>query len=165
MVYDVEEDEEESTIQEIYDRNIEGVPYEEFVKEFRCVHKYPHRDRTDTRENWIVECSPRIRNILRARDRVFIGWQSCRVKDYNPVFRCYHCQAFGHIAKHCKNKQVCPHCAGGHDLKNCRRKDSGPRCANCKVVQKEYHHEIGSKTCPEYERVVQVAFAKVDYGP
>lgn len=164
MIYDVEPDDSAVTIQEIFDRNVaEAIPYEEFLDEFKCVHKYTHRG-SDTRENWVVECSPRVRNLIRVRDRLFIGWQSCRVKDYNPVVRCYKCQTYGHVGKYCRNKQVCPHCTGEHDLKNCKRKDQSPRCANCRAANREYHHDLTSTKCPEYERAVRIAYEKVDYG-
>jgi hypothetical protein len=37
------------------------------------------------------------------RDRsVYLGWLSCRVKDYAKVTKCYKCQRYGHVAKYCK---------------------------------------------------------------
>lgn len=109
MIYDMDGGrDEKEIIEDVYAQNVDDVVIskEDFIKEFQCVHKYTSRNREDTRANWVVECSPRVRNELRQRDRLFVGWQSCRIKDYNPVVRCYKCLMYGHISKHCRGKQV-----------------------------------------------------------
>ena len=166
MIYDVDADrDEQEVIDDILTQNVEDlVPRDDFLKEFKCVHKYKNRNINDTRMNWVVECSSRVRNVLRRRDRLFVGWQSCRVKDYNPVVRCYKCLLYGHISKYCRGKQMCSHCTGEHNVKDCNKKDQQATCINCKLNKKDYQHSTGSKGCTEYDRACRIALEKVDYG-
>ena len=101
MIYDIDaERAEQETIEDIYIQNVEDqISKDEFIKEFKCVHKYPNKNRGDKKANWVVECSARVRNLRRRRARLYVGWQSCRSKDYNPVARCYKCifTALGHM--------------------------------------------------------------------
>lgn len=113
MIYDVESPENhEDLVEEIYDQNIsdKGIDLSTFQNEFQLVHTYKKKNLGDSRVTVVAECTARVRNLVRARDRLYIRWQSCRVKDYNPLVRCYKCQAFGHVAKYCRGKSMCPHC-------------------------------------------------------
>lgn len=103
MIYDVELPENErDLIEDIYDQNMTGtdIDLESFRTEFKSVHTYKKKDPKDPRVTLVAECTARVRNILRAHDKLYIGWQLCRVKDYNPLVRCFKCQAFGHVAKY-----------------------------------------------------------------
>lgn len=77
---------------------------------FKLIKEIHGRER-NTR-HWVVECKPEVRNWLRNTDRIYIEWQACRVKDYADVVRCYKCQGYGHVAKYCREKPTCGHCAG-----------------------------------------------------
>lgn len=56
----------------------------------------------------VIEHSPQIRLQQKERRRVYIGWSCCCVQYYVSVTRCFNCQKFRHIAKHCKMKEkVC----------------------------------------------------------
>ena len=132
MIYDMEADhDEKEIIDDIIVQNVDDLTSrEDFLKEFKCVHKYKNRNVNDTRPNWVVECSSRVRNILRRRDRLFVEWQSYCIKDYNLVVRCYKCLLYGHISKHCRGKQMCNHCTGEHDVKDYDKKDQQATCIN-----------------------------------
>lgn len=85
-------------IADLYERNVgEGVmPKEEFVRGMVVRHKYKNKPETQRRgtpptENWVFECTARIRNRLKLKDRVFVGWECCRIKDYLDVVRCFKC--------------------------------------------------------------------------
>ena len=166
MIYDLDTERAElDTIEDIYAQNVDDlISKDEFLREFKCVHKYESRNRGEKKANWVIECSARVRNILRRRDRLYVGWQSCRSKDYNPVVRCYKCLAYGHISKYCRGKQACSHCAEEHDIKNCTNKEQPAKCLNCKLAKKPFDHATGAKECSEYERACRVALEKVDYG-
>lgn len=166
MIYDIEnEDKEEEVIQNIYDQNLRqtDITYEEMNNDFRCVHKYKSRS-DPNKSHWVVECTAKIRNEVRKKERIYVGWQCCRIKDYNPVVRCYQCQAFGHVAKFCRNKVVCPHCACEHDRQRCPNKERPGICVNCKFSGKTFDHVTGDRGCPEVERATRLALERIDYG-
>lgn len=163
MIYDLEADRaEQEVVEDIFAQNVDDlISRDDFLKEFKCVHKYLSRNRNDSRTNWVAECSARVRNILRRRDRLFLGWQSCRVKDCHPVVRCYKCLAYGHISRHCKGKQMCAHCTGEHDIKDCDKNDQPAKCLNSKMPKKDTNYSTGTKGCTEYERACRIALEKV----
>lgn len=168
MIYDVESaDQEDTIVQDIYKQNFENsdLDLDAFKNEFRCVHKYRHKDLKDERSNWVVECTARVRNIVRTRERIYIGWQSCRLKDYNPLVRCFKCQSFGHTSRVCRGKETCSHCAGEHDIAHCPKKAEQPQCSNCLRAKKDPHHPVNSAKCPELQRATRIAFERIDYGP
>lgn len=166
MIYDIDDDvTDDEVIKSIYEQNLVGadLTLDQFQDEFQCVHKFGHK--TDrTRKHWVVECSARVRNEVRRKERLYVGWQCCRVKDYNPLVRCYQCQAFGHVSKFCKNKVVCPHCSGEHDRSRCTNKNKPGICANCKFAGKNHNHETGDRECPELDRATKIAIDRIDYG-
>lgn len=167
MIYDVEQtDNDDIIVEDIFTQNYEDseIDKEVFKNEFRCVHKYKRKDPNDTRTNWVVECSARVRNLMRLRDRIYIGWQSCRLKDYNPLVRCFKCQSYGHTSRVCRGRECCPHCAGEHDITKCPRKGDPPRCANCVKVKKDHQHAVNDPKCTELQRATRIAFERIDYG-
>lgn len=48
-----------------------------------------------------------------------------------PVKQCLKCMKFGHIAKFCKNADVCSICSLNHNFKSCNEDGSNAKCANC----------------------------------
>lgn len=46
--------------------------------------------------NCIIEVSPQTRRYLLKKDRVYVGYSSCRFADHVRVFQCYRCLEFGH---------------------------------------------------------------------
>ncbi|CAH1114798.1 unnamed protein product [Psylliodes chrysocephalus] len=57
-------------------------------------HKFGPRDKHCN--HWIIEVIPEIRNKLLEKDRVYLGWSSCIVRDHIRILRCYKSQKFGH---------------------------------------------------------------------
>lgn len=116
--------------------------------------------------NWIVECTSRIREELLKRGRIYVEYASCRVVDYLQISRCYQCQAYGHIAKYCKQEggQVCSHCGEkGHSYRECQRPKEDPVCVNCKVIRKESKHRVGTMDCPLYVKAVERMVSNTHY--
>ena len=63
--------------------------------------------------------------------------------------RCFKCQAFGHVQKHCRAVELCAVCSGRHPTSECisaLRSGERPaaRCPNCGMG-----HHAWSKLCPE----------------
>ncbi|XP_054259232.1 golgin subfamily A member 6-like protein 22 [Macrosteles quadrilineatus] len=171
MIYDVSAKLTEDEVkEEIFSRNMgeSQIVEADFKQEFAVRHRYKDLRSTGKRCHVVVECSVRVKNWLRRKERIFVEWQSCRVKDYVDVARCFKCQKFGHVAKHCKSETpACSHCAGEHDYKDCpnKGKKEKVRCINCVRDKKENSkHEARSRKCPAYEKAVRRQNEKIDYG-
>lgn len=171
MIYDVGSDlKDEDILDEVFSRNMNGseIQEEEFKREFKVRHRYKDKRLPGKKCHIVVECSVRVRNWLRSKERLFIEWQSCRVKDYVDVARCYKCQRYGHIAKHCSGeKMACSYCAGEHTFKDCPKKNNKDRvcCINCKREGRvDDKHDAGWRGCPAYEKAVKRNNEKIDYG-
>lgn len=79
-----------------------------------------------------------------APKEIKVGFLNIKVELYIPnPLRCYNCQRFGHLKKHCKRNAVCPRCGNeGHVLEACTEKMN---CINC-----DGQHLSFSKTCPRW---------------
>lgn len=131
--------------------------------------KYKYGPRDQATVNWVLEVSPRVRNLALNRGRVYIGWDSCPVRDHIRVIRCYRCQKYGHLAKNCRSeKEFCAYCAGEHQTKECREPEEYKCCINCirgKIRDRELlRHEATESKCPEYVRKVTDLVNNIDYG-
>lgn len=109
---------------------------------------------------WIVETSPEAYKGLIAAKRVFVGFMSCRVKEYLNSTKCSKCQKFGHTAAYCKSeKRVCGWCAQDHAKSECPNLDKKPKCANCGKAFSANH-----KTCAGIAAGRKRAIRRTDYG-
>ena len=66
-----------------------------------------------------------------------------------PIIRCYNCQKFNQIAKHCREQQGCHNCRQQHQKsQTCKNL---PYCVNCK----QQGHQSSSRNCQTYKEKVQ----------
>lgn len=89
--------------------------------------------------------------------------------DYICVSQCFHCQWFGHIAKHCSMKpgeHFCVHCGGkGHLVGDCKRAALPPNCVNCWSLRLQAKgHRAGDKNCPAFTPAVGRLVARMEYA-
>ena len=57
-------------------------------------------------QNCVIEIFLRGRRYLLGCGRVYLGWTSCKVKDFVRVTRCYVCRRYGHTSKFCKSQKT-----------------------------------------------------------
>ncbi|GIY38518.1 hypothetical protein CDAR_617391 [Caerostris darwini] len=58
---------------------------------------------------------------LLRRGRIFLDLQSCTVKPFYEIKRCYKCQQTGHTSLQCKNDTKCGKCGESHDTRICKK--------------------------------------------
>lgn len=91
---------------------------------------------------------------LMSAGNLFVGYDFCSVFDALDVYRCFHCNEFGHTHRVCKNKLCCPRCGQEHELKNCTVMNL--KCPNCVKlstkdnVDRELAHAVWDTRCPVY---------------
>jgi hypothetical protein len=121
--------------------------------------------RKDSQEtNWVLEVPPQVRDKL-ITGKIFISWNACKVSDYIFASRCYKCQGYGHIAKHCRlNYEICAHCAeSGHSTKQCTSKDKNASCVNCRKAGKKGDHAASNSDCPMYKKALEIIISRTSY--
>ena len=81
------------------------------------------------------------------------------------LVQCYKCCAYGHIAKNCRAKARCGHCAGPHETRECQEKQQSS-CAVCKAKgYKDYRHKAWYELCPERTAVRAELRRRLDSRP
>lgn len=165
IIYNVCSDMEINELtEEIYERNFPLMDKNKFCTNFKPKFKLgPKNEKT---VHWVIECSGEIRKEMINKQRILIDWNSCRVRDYTAVSRCFKCQKLNHVSKHCPDSQsTCAHCAvKGHDIKECPNKEKSPCCTNCSNNEKNHNHKANDKDCPTYRKALQQIIDKTDYG-
>lgn len=155
---------EEEFLTAVRNQNLEHIPKNTLHEEFALRFKTGRKDKPTA--NWVIEVSPGVREILRKKDRIFLDWLSCPIKDFIPVSRCYRCQSFGHVSKYCREKlDTCGHCGNeGHPFKDCPQKGKDPSCINCKRAGKPHSHSTRWTDCPAYKSAIAACLNRIDYG-
>lgn len=103
-------------------------------------------------------------------EKLYIGWQRCRIYEDFNLSRCYKCCGYGHSAKKCANAARCQYCAGNHDGLTCKDKDN-KRCANCLLANEKYktekniaHYAFEENQCESYQYLKKRVISQTDYS-
>ena len=117
-----------------------------------------------------VKVSPNIRHhlIIRNQGYIYVKLARYRVYDRVIVTQCYHCYAYGHIAKNCPDKlkdPTCGKCAKSHDTRNCR--STTEKCRNCSksTTKIAFDHCAFSYKCLIHETERKYLISRTDYEP
>lgn len=126
--------------------------------------RFGRKDSDET--NWVVEVDPESRKKLLMVGKAYIWFGRCRVEDYTRISRCFKCQGFNHITKHCKcEHSYCAICSGQHDTRECPQPEAEPCCINCyKGKMENYKHKSSDSTCATLQRKTKELIDQTDYG-
>ena len=100
--------------------------------------------------NVVFGAPPHVRNYLLKEGRLYMGWDSLRVREYESVPQCYGCGSYGHLLARCSLGRLCHNCGGeGHAIGVCT---NPTRCRNCTLRGMVANHRVTSHECPCYQR-------------
>ncbi|XP_023212920.1 uncharacterized protein LOC111615717 [Centruroides sculpturatus] len=141
-----------------------GITLDEFKESFKLLYKTGRK--RDLLVNWVMEVSPELRIRLLRLNRLYVEYRSCRVKDYLEVSRCFKCQAFGHVAKTCRQDNVtCYKCGEvGHRSADCKLEKPKLLCIPCRNFGKRSDHISRENGCYAYQISVGRYRRNIDYG-
>lgn len=120
--------------------------------------------RNQFKENWILQAPPDISKCFLKRQTINFDLVKVHVQEHFNLAMCFNCSGFGHVAKHCKDKQCCHKCGGEHRSKDCTTESL--RCPNCikmKYDQDLCHHSARDNKCPVFIRRLNQYQGQINY--
>lgn len=159
---------EKDLLKHICDQNLAekltSISKEDILAAMKLSHKSGKKD--SPRCNFILEVSAEIRRALITQERVFLNWNSCPVRDFTIVTRCYKCQQYGHSSKFCKEPiPACGQCGElGHESKVCLKTAEPSKCATCLRFNKPAQHKTGDDSCPAKQFAINKYINSIDYA-
>lgn len=113
------------------------------------------------RFNLVFEVDSNTYQIFMDKEKMNIGWNRCPVYSDYGIIRCFKCCKYGHLAKDCKETEMCPRCGGAHESKDC--KSDEVKCPNCVQSNNKYGMRLSTDhtawdivNCQTYQRVEQI---------
>ena len=85
----------------------------------------------------------------RAKDKLLMGVNTCKIYDRRQTKRCNNCQKFGHFVANCptSNEPSCGKCSESHSTRDCTSIERG--CINCRRNNLEHKsHSAFYHKCP-----------------
>lgn len=153
----------EEFIQELITQNADieeelGVPVADKIRviaKMACMNIY--------KENWILQAPPEVAKWFLKKQQVNFDLVKVHVQEHFNVAICFKCSLFGHVAKHCKNKQCCHRCGGEHFGKQCVVEEM--QCPNCEKFKLDTRqHSARDANCPIYKKTLERYKCKIKYS-
>lgn len=110
----------------------------------KVVHMFTGKNKQFT--NILMEVPSDIYKYIRENNnRVFVGYQSCRVYDEISIRPCSNCARFLHSNTKCRNSVTCLKCSEPHKTEECKAKLV--KCANCSFSNLNYKTNYNTNHC------------------
>ena len=156
-------------VDEIYGRNeflSDSFTKADFISKARPLFRWT-KTKSKYSTHWVMEVAPEVRTIVKEHgNRMYMGWTANRVADYLDASRCYKCQLYGHVTKHCKSaKDTCGHCGRtGHLYKECVNKNNGsPVCTPCRKSGRDHNHSVKDRNCTARNIAIRDVIRRTTY--
>jgi hypothetical protein len=153
---------EEEIEQDINIRNFNNI-------EDKCKVLHAYTNQKTNLSTSIIEVTPSIyKSIRENKNRLFVGYQNCRVIDVINTNPCSNCCRFGHSGNKCRNQTTCSTCAENHPAVQC--KNQNLKCPNCDYSNINYktnyntnHNALDSEQCTILKNKINKYIASTDY--
>ena len=103
---------------------------------FKYIGKYETKRGNKTLFNVKLRVDIEVYGKIMEERKVDVGWEKCRVYDGTELVQCMKCRGYNHIAKDCKNQDICIKCHGQHKTVNCESQEKVIKCIICSKVNK-----------------------------
>ena len=100
------------------------------------------------------------KHIKENKDRVFVGYQNCKVYYIRNVKPCYRCGRLGHNGQRCKNSPACLKCAGTHLTEKCTSEKKC--CVNCSFSNNTFGNNYDTNQVTTDRQECKILNAKVN---
>lgn len=138
----------------------------------KVVRIIKNETRSSNQVSAILETDARGFEELIDRQRLYIGWERCRVIEATDVLRCFNCSEYGHKAASCTKTACCPKCAGDHQVSECQ--NDFAKCINCHLMNTnrtspydkllDVSHSSWSLDCPIFAKRLNSARQRIDFS-
>ena len=168
ILYGVEEDINSEGIEKAITLQNKSV-----FKEGEIKFRFNKKSGKENHKNVVLEVNPEIWGKVKKLQKLYLGYQAVRMKEFHPFVQCFKCLGFGHTTKHCEAKgDTCSHCAETHQLKNCKKRQNkeSMKCYNCESANNKYgrnqdtNHSATSELCPRVRAMKMKVQESIDYG-
>jgi hypothetical protein len=137
----------EVLIGEVFKNNLQGRVTDEELGQIRVATRTAGKG---GKSMVFIEAPSRVRKFVLAEGRVYVGFSSLRVREYEDVPRCYGCGSFNHVLARCALGRLCRNCGqADHSVDVCT---NPANCRNCAVRGLDASHRVTSSTCPCFLR-------------
>ena len=105
------------------------------------------------RTHLVIELSDQEARQLLDRGKILVGFNSCSVKRYVNVARCFKCQRYGHLSSNCPNNPCCVNCGEDHppgSLGETSTCTAPPNCINCHEKKQREIQQFKEKKINKY---------------
>ena len=135
-----------------------------------CSVDHVYTNKKNKMKTAIIKVNSTIYSLIRSRkNKIYVGYQSCKVFDDINMKPCYNCARIGHSRKKCKNKATCLRCSGEHLTKDCDGK-ANTKCANYVYRNERFeekrnteHVATDTEKCEYIKNVIQRKIRNTDY--
>ena len=140
--------------------------FDKFATKSKVLHMY--KNNSNNFSTVLLEVSPELyKHIRESKNKIFVGYQNCKVYDLINVRPCNSCGRFGHN-KNCRNDILCLKCSGKHMSDEC--KSETLQCNNCIFHNRKYntnydikHKASDATSCEIFKNKIKRYIDSVDY--
>ncbi|KAG0445585.1 hypothetical protein HPB47_013633 [Ixodes persulcatus] len=123
----------------------------------------------------IIEVTPAIYRQVQNKQRLYVGWTSCPMRENIHTPRCNTCCKYGHTTRNCRGRPRCSECSGPHPYRQCEgERDSRGhalpnRCPACSDLNEREgrnaptDHSFFDRSCPALAGEIARARTRINY--